>query len=77
VPTRSSFWVPPQRKRDEKQLSDIEQLLEAGISKISINTAAVHTLDFIAKAAEAFGRNTIIVAMNIFDRCGILHSRMT
>lgn len=45
-------------------LSDIEKLMEAGVSKVSINTAAVHNPALIREAAAAFGSESIIVAID-------------
>jgi cyclase len=45
-------------------LSDIEALLGIGVSKVSINTAAVRRCEFVRQAAEAFGRDRIVVAID-------------
>jgi cyclase len=43
---------------------DIRQLLLAGADKVSINTAAVHRPEFVAEAAEKFGNQCIVVAID-------------
>ncbi len=43
---------------------DIRQLLLAGADKVSINTAAVRTPDFVSEAAEKFGSQCIVVAID-------------
>ena len=43
---------------------DIRKLLLAGADKVSINTAAVHNRDFVREAAEKFGSQCIIVAID-------------
>jgi cyclase len=43
---------------------DIRKLLLAGADKVSINTAAVHNPDFVRKAAEKFGTQCIVVAID-------------
>jgi len=43
---------------------DIETLLAAGATKVSINTAAVRNPDFLAAAAEEFGSECITVAID-------------
>jgi len=43
---------------------DIRQLLLAGADKVSINTAAVHDRDFVRRAAEKFGSQCIVVAID-------------
>ncbi len=43
---------------------DIRKLLLAGTDKVSINTAAVHNPDFVREAAEKFGTQCIVVAVD-------------
>jgi cyclase len=43
---------------------DIRKLLLAGADKVSINTAAVHAPDFVRAAAEKFGSQCIVVAID-------------
>jgi len=43
---------------------DIRKLLEAGADKVSINTAAVRNRDFVREAADKFGRQCIVVAVD-------------
>jgi cyclase len=45
-------------------LEDIGLVLEAGASKVSMNSAAVRDPDLIRRAAEAFGSDTITVAID-------------
>jgi len=42
----------------------IEELLDIGASKISVNTAAVRNPDFVGEAAEEFGSERITVAID-------------
>jgi len=42
----------------------IEQLLETGVSKVSVNTAAVGNPEFVAEAAKEFGSEKIVVAID-------------
>ena len=46
------------------ELSDIEKLMAAGVSKVSINTAAFHNPELIREAARAFGSEAIVVAID-------------
>ncbi len=46
------------------EINDIEKLLECGASKISINSAAVKNPSLIKEAAERFGREKVIVAID-------------
>ncbi len=43
---------------------DIRKLLLAGADKVSINTAAVKTPDLIAEAADKFGNQCVVVAID-------------
>ncbi|MHA1109233.1 MAG: imidazole glycerol phosphate synthase subunit HisF, partial [Alphaproteobacteria bacterium] len=43
---------------------DIRTLLKAGADKVSINTAAVHNPGFVREAAEKFGTQCIVVAID-------------
>jgi cyclase len=45
-------------------IEDIRQLLLAGADKVSINTAAVRDPDFVRRAAEKFGSQCIVVAID-------------
>ncbi|HBH62710.1 MAG TPA: imidazole glycerol phosphate synthase subunit HisF [Nitrospiraceae bacterium] len=47
-----------------KSLDDIRDLLNAGCDKVSINTTAVRTPFFIKEAAERFGSQCIVVAVD-------------
>jgi cyclase len=47
-----------------RQVSDIRRLLLAGADKVSINTAAVANPDFVAEAADKFGNQCIVVAID-------------
>lgn len=47
-----------------RTLQDIENLLRAGADRVSINTAAVNRPQFIKEAAERFGSQCIVVAID-------------
>ena len=47
-----------------RQVGDIRKLLLAGADKVSINTAAVKTPEFVAEAADKFGNQCIVVAID-------------
>jgi cyclase len=47
-----------------RTVADIRRLLLAGADKVSINTAAVKNPDFIAEAADKFGNQCIVVAID-------------
>ncbi|MEL6202974.1 MAG: imidazole glycerol phosphate synthase subunit HisF [Pseudomonadota bacterium] len=47
-----------------RKVEDIRKLLLAGADKVSINTAAVKNPDFVAQAADKFGNQCIVVAID-------------
>ncbi len=47
-----------------RTLEDIRELLKTGCDKVSINTAAVKNPDFVKEAAERFGSQCIVVAID-------------
>ncbi len=47
-----------------RDLADIRALLKAGAEKVSINTAAVRNRQLIRRAAEAFGNQAVVVAVD-------------
>jgi len=47
-----------------RTLDDVRELLRAGADKVSINTAAVEDRSFVARAAEKFGNQCIVVAID-------------
>ena len=53
-----------------RQLEDIRDLLKAGADKVSINTAAVAAPEFVRQAAERFGSQCIVVAIDAKRRNG-------
>lgn len=47
-----------------REVADIRKLLLAGADKVSINTTAVNNPDFVAEAADKFGDQCIVVAID-------------
>ena len=47
-----------------RRVDDIRKLLLAGADKVSINTAAVNDPDFVARAADKFGDQCIVVSVD-------------
>jgi cyclase len=47
-----------------RTVADIRRMLNAGADKVSINTAAIHNPDFVKEAAEKFGSQCIVVAID-------------
>ena len=53
-----------------RTIEDIGRLLNAGADKVSINTAAVKNRQFVKEAAEKFGAQCIVVAIDAKRRAG-------
>ncbi|MCC7343401.1 MAG: imidazole glycerol phosphate synthase subunit HisF, partial [Deltaproteobacteria bacterium] len=47
-----------------RTIEDIRNLLHAGADKVSINTTAVNDPDFVRRAADKFGSQCIVVAVD-------------
>ena len=47
-----------------RELSDIRRMLNAGADKVAINTAAVFNPEFVKEAADKFGSQCIVVAID-------------
>ena len=47
-----------------RALDDIRRLLRAGADKVSLNSAAIQTPDLVARAADKFGNQCIVVAID-------------
>jgi len=47
-----------------REIQDIRNLLNAGADKVSINTTAVNQPEFVKEAAERFGSQCIVVALD-------------
>ncbi len=47
-----------------RELQDIRNLLNAGADKVAINSAAIHNPEFVREAAQRFGSQCIVVAID-------------
>ena len=47
-----------------RELQDIRNLLNAGADKVAINSAAIHNPEFVGEAAQRFGSQCIVVAID-------------
>jgi imidazole glycerol-phosphate synthase subunit HisF len=62
--TASEVFMPLTVGGGIREMNDIRNLLNAGADKVSINTAAVNDSLFVKKAAENFGSQCIVVAID-------------
>ena len=62
--TASEVFMPLTVGGGIRMLDDIRDLLNAGADKVSVNTAAVEDVHFVEKAAQRFGSQCIVVAID-------------
>jgi imidazole glycerol-phosphate synthase subunit HisF len=62
--TAAQVFIPLTVGGGVRSVEDIRTLLAAGADKVSLNTAAVLDPPLIARGAEAFGRQCIVVAID-------------
>ncbi len=62
--TAEACFMPVTVGGGVRSVADIRRLLLAGADKVSINTAAVRRPDFVAEAADKFGNQCIVVAID-------------
>ncbi|SIS18157.1 imidazole glycerol phosphate synthase subunit hisF [Aquipseudomonas alcaligenes] len=60
----SQVFIPLTVGGGVRTVQDIRNLLNAGADKVSINTAAVFTPEFVGEAAARFGSQCIVVAID-------------
>ncbi len=62
--TAANVFMPVTVGGGVRNLDDIRNLLQAGADKVSMNTTAVKDPEFVKKAAERFGSQCIVVAID-------------
>jgi cyclase len=60
----SKVFIPLTVGGGVRKVEDVRRLLNAGADKVSINTAAVKHPEFVGEAAEKFGSQCIVVAID-------------
>ena len=63
--TSQECFVPLTVGGGVRNIEDISNLLKSGADKVSINTAAVNNKNIITKAAESFGSQCIVIAIDV------------
>lgn len=66
--TASQVFVPLTVGGGIRTLEDFQQLLRAGADKISVNSAAVKDPELISRAAERFGSQCVVLAIDARKR---------
>ena len=62
--TAAACFMPLTVGGGVRTIDDVRKLLLAGADKVSINTAAVHRPEFVGEAAEKFGSQATVVAID-------------
>jgi imidazole glycerol-phosphate synthase subunit HisF len=62
--TAETVFMPLTVGGGVREIQDVRDLLNAGADKVSINTAAVQQPEFVRAAAEKFGSQCIVVAID-------------
>ncbi len=62
--TADTVFMPLTVGGGVREIEDVRNLLNAGADKVSINTAAVHKPEFVQAAAEKFGSQCVVVAID-------------
>lgn len=60
----SQVFIPLTVGGGIRSIDDIQRMLKAGADKVSINTAAVKDPEFVQRAAQQFGSQCIVVAID-------------
>ena len=60
----SQVFIPLTVGGGVRSIDDIKRLLRSGADKVSINTSAVENPDFVKEAADKFGSQCIVVAVD-------------
>lgn len=60
----SQVFIPLTVGGGIRSIEDIQRMLKAGADKVSINTAAVKDPEFVRRAAQQFGSQCIVVAID-------------
>ncbi len=60
----SQVFIPLTVGGGIRKVEDVRRMLNAGADKVAINTAAVHNPEFVREAAEKFGSQCIVVAID-------------
>src|SRR5690606_26017093 len=60
----SEVFIPLTVGGGMRSCADIRRMLNAGADKVGINTAAIHNPDLVREAADRFGAQCIVVAID-------------
>jgi len=75
--TAETVFMPLTVGGGVREIQDIRDLLNAGADKVSINTAAVNRPEFVQEAAERFGAQCIVVAIDAKQKQSVVSSQQS
>jgi imidazole glycerol-phosphate synthase subunit HisF len=69
--TAESVFIPLTVGGGVRTVSDVDTLLRAGADKVAVNTAAIARPDLIAEIAERFGRQVLVLSVDVRRATGL------
>jgi imidazole glycerol-phosphate synthase subunit HisF len=63
--TAESVFIPLTVGGGVRQVADVDTLLRAGADKVGVNTAAIARPELIAEIAERFGRQVLVLSLDV------------
>ncbi|MBE1492328.1 imidazole glycerol phosphate synthase subunit HisF [Plantactinospora soyae] len=63
--TAESVFIPLTVGGGVRQVADVDVLLRAGADKVGVNTAAIARPELIAEIAERFGRQVLVLSLDV------------
>ena len=73
--TAESVFIPLTVGGGVRSPSDVDVLLRAGADKVGVNTAAIARPELIAEIAERFGRQVLVLSLDVRRTRGQVDSR--
>ena len=72
--TAEEVFIPLTVGGGVRSVADVQRLLRAGADKVSLNTAAVQRPDVLSEAADAFGAQCVVAAVDARSRRAAPHA---
>jgi cyclase len=69
--TAESVFIPLTVGGGVRAVSDVDTLLRAGADKVGVNTAAIARPELIAEIAERFGRQVLVLSLDVRRAAGM------
>ena len=72
--TAESVFIPLTVGGGVRTVDDVDTLLRAGADKVGVNTAAIARPELIAEIADRFGRQVLVLSLDVRRRAGRRHA---